>query len=1074
MTSAPRPARYPEVGGERRQQDLEERVLRRWKERDVFRRAQGRRADAPRFNFYDGPPTANGRPGIHHVLSRTLKDVVCRYRDLAGFHVERKAGWDTHGLPVEVEVEKQLKIHGKAGIEAYGLEAFTRKCRDSVFAYVGDWERLTERTAYWVDMERPYVTYHESYVESCWWAVKTLFDKGLLYRGHKVVWWWAQGGTALSQQEVGLGYRETEDPSVVVRFRLPAESDGVPRSLLAWTTTPWTLPSNVGLAVHQDLDYVELKLLATEQKPDVERVVLGAGLVASVVGDRPHEVVRTMKGADLLGVRYEPPLGFVAPEGGRAYEVIHGDFVTFDAGTGVVHLAPAFGEDDYRVAKAAGLGFLQLVLPDGRMHPAVTPAAGLFVKDADPVLTKELKARGLLYSSSRYRHEYPFCWRAANDPLIQYARQSWFVKTTAVKDRMLAHNATIDWRPAHIREGRFGDFLRNNVDWAVSRERYWGTPLPVWINDETGELDVVGSVTEILARNPEAFAEFDAAKKADPTLHDDLRVHRPWIDKVTWTKLGEPGVYRRVPEVLDCWFDSGAMPFAQRNYPRENVVLFQESFPADFICEGIDQTRGWFYTLLALSTLLFDCPPFKHVVVNGHINDKHGKKMSKSLGNTVDPWKVIGDYGADPLRWYLLAGSPPWLPKAFDADHVGEAARKVFGTLWPSYNFFALYANVDGWAPGAVSEAKRTTLDRWLLSRAHSTLREWKAAFDDFDPQRATRAVAAYLDELSNWYIRRNRARFWKSTDVEDQRAAYDTLHRGLTIAAYLLAPIAPFSADELYVALHKDGADSIFLTDLPAVEEARIDPALEARMDAVLRVTSLARSARTVAGLKVRQPLAKLVCSGPDAASLAAFRDAELADEIKDELNVKELVVAEKRSDYVDVSVKPNLKTLGPRLGPKLRLVSEALKSPPAAFLAAVEASGGGELEIGGEKVALGPDDLLVSCAGRPGFAAAAEKGYFAAFDTTLTPALEREGLAREILNRLQAARKDAGLDVSDRVRVRLSGSDRLRDAATAHADLLKAEALIVALAVEAAAPPGATAADVDGEALHLLVEKA
>ncbi|HYC77132.1 MAG TPA: isoleucine--tRNA ligase [Planctomycetota bacterium] len=1063
---------YAEIGGERRQQDLEERVLARWKALRVFERSQERRAGAARFTFYEGPPTANGRPGIHHVLSRTLKDTVCRYFDLAGRAVERKAGWDTHGLPVEVEVEKTLGIHGKAGIEAYGLEAFTRRCIDSVFKYVGDWERLTDRIGYWLDLDRAYVTYHEPYVESIWWALKTLYEKGLLYRGHKVVWWWAQGGTALSQQEVGLGYREVEDPSVIVRFPLKSD-DGIRRSLLAWTTTPWTLPSNVGLAVAAALEYVEATLLPDDKHPETERVVVGAPLLAGLVGERPHRVERTLRGAELVGRRYEPPLPYATPEGGRAWEVVPGDFVTFDAGTGVVHLAPGFGEDDYRTCREAGLGFLQLVEPDGSMAKAVEPVAGMFVKTADPVLTKELKTRGLLFRAGRVRHEYPFCWRKQEDPLIQYARQSWFVKTTAVKDRLLAHNASVDWRPDHIREGRFGDFLRNNVDWAVSRERFWGTPLPFWINDETGAMDVVASVEDILARNPGAFAAFNAAREKDPSLPADLRVHRPWIDRVTWTKPGEPGVYRRVPEVLDCWFDSGAMPFAQRHYPFENRDVFEASFPADYICEGIDQTRGWFYTLLALSTLLFERPAYRHVIVNGHINDKHGKKMSKSLGNTVDPWTVMDAYGADPLRWHLLGGSPPWLPKAFDPEQVGEVARKVFGTLWPSYNFFALYAGVDRWKPGGAPPAARTTMDRWLLSRAHSTLRDFRAAYEDFDPQRAVRLVGAYLDELSNWYIRRNRARFWKSTDDADKHAAYDALHRALTVAAYLLAPIAPFSADALYVALHPEGsgADSIFLTDLPAADASLIDAALEARMAAVVAVTSLARAARTSAGLRVRQPLARLVVSGPD---LAALRDPELQEEIKDELNVKALEVAEKRGGFVDVTVKPNLKTLGPRLGPKLRKVSEALKAPSDAFLASVEETGGGTLLVDGEPVRLGAEDLLVSCVGRAGFAAAAERGSFAALDTALTPELEREGLARETLNRLQTARKDAGLAVSDRVRVILSGSEKTRAAAAAHADLLKSEALATDLSIVDSVPEGATTFDLDGEALALRVEKA
>jgi isoleucyl-tRNA synthetase len=1074
MNAASNTPIYRDVGGDRRQVDLEERALKRWRDLRVFERSLERRAAARPFTFYEGPPTANGKPGIHHVLSRTLKDAICRYRDLSGFRVERKAGWDTHGLPVEVSIEKELKIHGKAGIEAYGLEAFAKKCLESVFRYVGDWESLTERIGYWLDFKNAYVTYHEAYVESAWWAVKALYDKGLLYRGHKVVWWWAQGGTALSQQEVGLGYREVEDPSVFVRFKLPSEADGLPRSLLAWTTTPWTLPSNVGLAVNRDLDYVEAKLLPTEKLPNEERVIVGAPLLESVAEGRPYETLRTFKGEALLGLRYEPPLKFAEPEGGRAYEVIHGDFTTFDAGTGVVHLAPGFGEDDHRVCREAGLGFLQLVEPNGAMSAAVAPVQGMFVKDADPILVKELKARGLLFRSGRYKHDYPFCWRAEKDPLIQYARASWFIKTTAVKDRMLAHNATIDWRPDHIQEGRFGDFLRNNVDWAVSRERFWGTPLPIWINDETGALDVVASVDDVLKRNPRAFDAFDAARKENPDLPTDLRVHRPWIDAVTWTKPGEKGVYRRVPEVLDCWFDSGAMPFAQRGYPKTGADVFEATFPADYICEGIDQTRGWFYTLLALSTLLFDKPPFRHVIVNGHINDKHGKKMSKSLGNTIDPRTILESHGADPLRWYLLAGSPPWLPKSFDPEQVAEAARKIFGTVWPSYGFFALYANADAWRPGKDATSARTTLDRWILSRANATLRDFRAAFDDYDPQRATRLLAVFVDELSNWYIRRNRARFWKGSDSADKNAAYDTLHRALTLTAYMLAPIAPFSADELFTALRPGGEDSIFLTDLPTPDLSAIDADLEARMNAALVVTSLGRSARTIAGLKVRRPLRAMVASAPDRAGLLALRNPEIAAEIADELNVKELKVAERGSGFVKLSIKPNLKTLGKRLGPKLRRVSELLAAPPAAFVAEVEATGKGALDVDGETIAFSEEDLLVACSGREGYAVAAERGYFAALDVAEDPELAVEGLANEILNRIQAARKNAGLAVVDRVHLELSGSDAVRAAARKFEATLREEALATRLDVLDAAPSGAQTVDVDGESLSLVLRKA
>jgi isoleucyl-tRNA synthetase len=1070
---------FKEIQGARRQQDLEERALERWKATKLFQRSLARRKGAPRFTFYEGPPTANGRPGIHHVLSRTLKDAICRYRDLAGCAVERKAGWDTHGLPVEVEVEKELKLAGKQAIVEYGIEAFTRRCIESVFRYTSEWEKLTGRIGFWLDLDAAYVTFHEPYVESAWWALKRLFEDGLLYRGHKVVWWWPQGGTALSAAEVGQGYKTVDDPSVVVRFRAkkPAKN-GMPRSFLSWTTTPWTLPSNVALAVAPDLEYAEVLLEATETHPLREVVVLGAGRVDATLGARPREVLRTVRGSELVGESYDPPFFFAKPEGGRHWEVVPADFVTFDTGTGLVHVAPAFGEDDFRCAKAQGLGFLQLVEPDGSMAAAVVPAAGMFVKKADPVLVKDLKARGLLFDQGTIRHEYPFCWRKPEDPLIQFARQSWFIKTTAKKDDLIALNETIDWHPEHIKAGRFGDFLRNNVDWAVSRERFWGTPLPVWINDQTQKLEVVGSIAEILEKNPRAFEDFDAARAEDPALSPHLRVHKPWIDRVTWTKPGEPGVYRRVPEVIDCWFDSGAMPFAQRHYPFENESLFEQTFPADFICEGVDQTRGWFYSLHALGTLLFGKTAYRHVVVNGHINDKQGRKMSKSLGNTVDPWKVIDEHGADPLRWYLLAGSSPWLPKSFDPDAVAEVSRKVFGTLWPSYNFFALYAGVDRFVPGgkAPPPAARPLLDRWLLSRVQSTLAGYHAAFEAYDPQRAARLLGDLIDELSNWYIRRNRARFWKSTDQDDKAAAYDTLYRALEAVAAMLGPIAPFSADELWVALHPDGrgADSIFMTDLPKPDPSLVDRGLEDRMAAALAVVSLGRAARTKASLKVRQPLARMIVSASTPERLAALKDAGLRAEIEDELNVKEVVVVEKRVGYADVMLKPNLPVLGPKLGKKLGAAREALKSVDQAAVSELESGNPITITIAGDRVTLGPDEVLVECTGKPGYAVAAERGTFVALDTRIDEALELEGLAREALSRLQNVRKDRGLAVTDRIHVRAHAEGALRTALDRHAAMLKSEALISSLELVDAPPPGAEAIDVDGAALHVAVEKA
>jgi isoleucyl-tRNA synthetase len=1061
---------YPEIGGEKRQRELEERVLERWREKRIFARALERRAGAKRFAFYEGPPTANGRPGIHHVLSRTFKDVICRYRDLAGFHVERKAGWDTHGLPVEVEVEKKLGIHGKEAIQAYGLEGFTKGCIDSVFQYVSDWEKLTERIGYWLDLDNAYVTYHESYVESVWWSLAELFKKGLLYQDHKVIWWWPQGGTALSAQEVGLGYREAADPSVTVRFKLLGDDlCGRPVSALAWTTTPWTLPSNVALAVGPELEYSLCEV-------GTEVLLLASALKDAVLKKHPHTVLKALKGSDLVGKRYEPLFAFETPAGGRAHEIIAGDFVATDTGTGLVHCAPAFGVDDHRVCKASGIGFLQLVTPDGKMSPSCGAFAGMYFKDADKEILKDLKARGIVFEHSQYKHDYPFCWRAQNDPLIQYARPCWFIRTTAVKDKLLSNNAKIHWHPEHIQEGRFGDFLRNNVDWALSRERFWGTPLPIWVNDVSGKQECLGSVAEIEARNPQAFAPFEAARAQDPSLSPHLRVHKPWIDQVTYTKPGEPGVYRRVKDVIDCWYDSGAMPFAQRHYPFENKELFEQSFPADYICEAIDQTRGWFYSLLAISTLLFDQEPYRHVIVNGHINDKHGKKMSKSLGNTVNPWDVINVHGVDPLRWYMLTINAPWQSKSFDIDDVADIERKVFGTLWPSFNFFALYANVEKWKPGtaATPHAKRPATDRWILSRLHTLIGDYRAAMDDFDPMKAARAIGAFIgDELSNWYIRRNRARFWKATDKLDQSAAFDTLHTALETIAFLLAPIAPLTADQLYLALHPEGGlDSVHLGDLPQQDRSLIDAGLERRMGAILEVVSLGRAARETAKLKIRQPLSRLIASGPDKEALQGLLDESLAREVKDELNVKELVVAERSGEYCTVTIKPNLPVLGPKLGKNLGKVKGALGALTEAQLATFETTGKLALSIDGAALELGEGELLVERSGREGFAVAAAHGYMAALDTALTPDLISEGLARELINRIQNQRKTTGLEVSDRIALEISGPAPIEEAAKRFQDRIAAEVLATRVAIGTIAGD-AKDHDVEGHAVRIALRK-
>ncbi|MDW8362919.1 MAG: isoleucine--tRNA ligase, partial [Myxococcales bacterium] len=723
--------------------ELERDVLRLWREQRIFERALEARRDGEPFVFYEGPPTANGLPHAGSVLTRVMKDVFLRYQTMLGRYVPRRAGWDTHGLPVEVEVEKELGIHGRAGIERYGVEAFTRRCMDSVFRYIDAWRSMSERIGFWMDFDQPYVTFHESYVESVWWSLAQLFERGLLYQDYKVVWWWPQGGTALSAGEVGLGYRTVDDPSVFVRFPV----HGAPRtSLLAWTTTPWTLPSHVALAVHPDASYVTVEL------DDGERLILAEARLEPTLGGRPHRVVEHRTGRELCNLSYDPPFRYAEPEGGRAFVVVDAAFVALDSGTGIVHVAPAFGEDDFRLRRERGLGFLQLLEPDGRFPAVVRDFAGRFCKEADRDILRSLRARGLLFREETYRHEYPFCWRAPSDPLIQYARRSWFIRTTALVDRMIANHETIRWQPEHVRDGRMGMFLRSNVDWALSRERFWGTPLPIWVNDETGRMEAIGSVAELLARNERAFDGFEEARRADPTLSPHLRVHKPWIDAVEYRKPGEPGVYRRVPDVIDCWYDSGAMPFAQHGWPHRNVDAFERQFPAHFITEAIDQTRGWFYSLLAISTLLFpDRPgphPFRSCLVLGHVTDERGHKQSKSRGNYTDPMLLIEQHGADAFRWSLYTHGAPGQNIRFTNEAPVEALRGFLLKVWNVHAFLTTYAAIDRWDPRATRPAlpERHVLDRWILAELDDTVRAVRASLDGLDPQQAALRLEAFVD----------------------------------------------------------------------------------------------------------------------------------------------------------------------------------------------------------------------------------------------------------------------------------------------------------------------------------------
>jgi isoleucyl-tRNA synthetase len=1066
--------------------ELDERWLAFWEEHRIFDQAVAQRRGGPEFVFYEGPPTANGMPHPGHVLTRVMKDVFLRYRAMTGHHVPRRAGWDTHGLPVEVEVEKTLGIHGREEIERYGVEAFSRKCIDSVFKYIDEWRRMTARIGFWIDLDDAYVTFHQSYVESVWWALKTLFDQGLLYQGYKVVWWWPQGGTALSSGEVGQGYKTVDDPSVVVRFPLAGDAG---TAFLAWTTTPWTLPSNIALAVHPEVTYATVELPGEDggEAPG-ERVVLAEALLPALIGDRPHQVVARRTGAELTGLTYEPPFRYAEPVGGPAYRVISADFVTTESGSGMVHVAPAFGEDDFRAVQEHGLGFLQLVGPDGRFVPEVTDFAGRNVKKADRDIIRNLRARGLLFDEKVYRHDYPFCWRAMDDPLIQYARRSWFIRTTEKIDEVIANNRTVHWEPGHIQEGRFGSFLDSNVDWALSRERFWGTPLPIWVNDETGAMDAVGSVAEILDRNPDAFATFDRAKAAEPDLPDDLRVHKPWIDDVTWTKPGEPGVYRRVPEVIDAWFDSGCMPFAQQGYPHRGRKAFERAFPADFITEAIDQTRGWFYSLMTISTLLFperDRPhPFRNCVVLGLISDDKGQKLSKSKKNYTDPLDLIAQHGADSVRWSLYTGTVPGQGTRFAPTAATDALREFLLKVWNVYSFFVTYANIDGWTPAAPrsSIADRGDLDRYVLAELDAAVRDVREALDGYRSDVAARRLTRFVDAVSNWYVRRSRARFWAKTaaDDGDKAAAFATLYEVLVDLSRLMAPFTPFVAEAMHQNLAEEGAPaSVHLADFPGPREDRRDEALRTATESAREVVALGQRVRSERKLKVRQPLAEavvLVASDDERLAIGRFVEA-----VRDELNVRAVSFSEDPARYVEFELVPNFRALGPKLGKRMPLVKKALAAADgSALYEKMEREGHLRVDLGdgGDPVTLGPDEVEIRLAAKEDFAAAASHGRVVVLDTRVDDSLRREGLAREVVNRVQRARKVLDLAFETRVDLTLGATGALRAAIDEHAARIAGETLAETLdVVDPAGVPDPDAgarregAEVDGETLVLLV---
>ena len=979
--------------------EREKEIVSFWKENGVFEKSVEKNEGAEEFSFYDGPPTANGKPHVGHILTRVMKDIVPRFQTMKGKHVLRKAGWDTHGLPVELEVEKTLGLDGKKQIEKYGIEPFNQKCKESVFKYQSEWQKMSDRVGYWADMDDPYVTYHDDYIESEWWALKEIHKKGLLYKGHKIVPYCPRCGTALSSHEVAQGYKSVKETSAVARFKVAGRENVY---ILAWTTTPWTLPSNVALCVNPNEDYVEIAA-------DGENYIMAEALVPKFFEE--YSVVARKKGKEFEGMKYEPLFPFAAADlentkndWKRVYEVVCDSYVTLTDGTGVVHIAPAYGQDDYNVGRNYALPVIALVNEQGKFDERFPALCGMFMKDADKEILKMLKAENKLFRALPFEHDYPHCWRC-DTPLMYYARSSWFIKVTAVKDKLIESNRSVNWMPESIQEGRMGNFLENVIDWGLSRDRYWGTPLPVWVCPDCGEIEVIGSRREL-------------AEKCGAS--EGIELHRPYVDKLVCKCPKCGGSMRRTPEVIDCWFDSGSMPFAQYHYPFENKELFEKTFPADFISEAVDQTRGWFYTLLTISTILFGRAPFKNCIVLGHVNDKNGIKMSKHKGNVVDPWSVLDKQGADAVRWYFYTNSFPWIPSRFDGETVSESQRKFQGTLWNSYAFFTLYAEIDKYNPAEydLKQCKLTLMDRWVLSALNTLVKKVDALIANYDITSSARAIQDFSDELSNWYVRRGRDRYWGGGMTEDKAAAYTTLYTVLVTIAKLLAPYTPFMSEMMYrnlvPAFFKDAPLSVHLCGYPEADESMIDPELERGMGDVLAVVNLGRAARGAGNLKNRQPLSELV--------VASETPLDIHDELKtvvlDELNVKNYREVKSAEELVSYRLKPQLRTLGPKYGKQLKAIGEFLSDCDAsAIVRAIRAQG--EAKILNGAVILTEEDLQIFTESAEGYAIAADRGVTVALDTRLSEELLFEGTERELVSKIQTMRKEAGFEVVDRIAI-------------------------------------------------------
>lgn len=1030
---------YKKVDSSKGFPDMEKDILKLWEEKDIIKKNLNMNPEGEYFTFYDGPPTANGKPHIGHVITRVIKDLIPRYRVMKGYKVLRKAGWDTHGLPVELEVEKSLGISGKPQIEEYGVEDFVKRCKESVFTYVQQWKDMTERVAYWVDMDTPYVTYHDNYIESEWWALKKMWDKGLIYKGHKIVPYCPRCGTALSSHEVAQGYKDVKDSSVYVKFKLK----NADKYILVWTTTPWTLPSNVALAVNKAYDYVEVI-------HHQEHLILAEALLGKL--DCEYEVVKKFKGSELLGVEYEQLMPFTKVDK-KAFYVIHGDFVTLTDGTGIVHIAPAYGEDDSLMGKKYDLPLVNLVDSEGKFVPEVEPWAGLFVKKADPKIIEYLKEKNILYKSEGFTHSYPFCWRC-DTPLLYYPRESWFIRMSSLRDKLLENNNKINWFPDNVRTGRMGNFLENVIDWGISRERYWGTPLPIW-ECECGHREMIGSKEELRSKGK--------------NVPENIELHKPYIDNVHMDCPHCGKEMKRVSDVIDCWFDSGSMPFAQHHYPFENKELFEKNFPAQFISEAVDQTRGWFYTLLAISTAIFDTNSFENCIVLGHVLDKNGLKMSKHKGNVLSPWVSLDNEGADATRWYFYTASAPWLPSRFYEEAVIEAQRKFLSTLWNVYSFYVLYAEIDQFDPTKYEDfVSGNVMDKWIMSKLNTLVKSVDEHLSNYRITQAALTIESFVDELSNWYVRRNRARYWSEELTDDKVGAYVTLYRVLKTLCLVAAPFVPFITEEIYqnlvVSLNNNAPESVHLCQWPAVDETAIDSDLESEMDLAYNVVKLGRSARNSANIKNRQPLSKMLLSTKE---LPEY----YGDIIKEELNIKDLEFGADLSKYVNFEIKPNLPVLGKAYGKLIPGIRKELAARSQMELAQTVQNGGTvAINVQGTDIELNSENLLVTMQGLEGYAFAGEGHIGVVLDTHITEELKEEGHVREVISKIQNMRKESGFEVADKIKLYVSGNELLEKVIKKFESHIMKETLSVEVVYNADKNYNET--NINGEKLLLLVE--